>query len=736
MTATADPTAIDTLSAGLELEELALGNGHAHGNGNGEAVLEAIEPTIEAVDEAADLQVHRPIVAPIHLLKRARGRYRGRVGGFEAELRVDTDGSRPQKRASGDFFSITGATTRYFGSWAVDAPTITTTSAQVVVDGQGRFTWAASSRRVRVTAPRRSVFSHTVVPAKLEFLNASGAVTATYPCAFESSYFRSVQLEQDSVAGTVPFVSYDTASLLGPDPDRVLTVPKAFQEAGLDVQVAGTVNVVPVSAAGSPAPGQPAPTWSDSELHNAMVNHFSLHADAPQWRVWMLTATAHDGGYRGIMFDYSGSRHRQGAAVFYDAIKGTDAASQRAALRTYVHEIGHAFNLLHSWDKQFADPPQPLGPNGGLGDLSWMNYAWKYNDGNGSAGEAAYWSAFGFAFTDNELVHLRHGFRDSVVMGGSEWTVGAGDVDPGIFAEPAVDASGFALELRAKPAFMFGEPVVVELKLATTDTRGRSTHGYLHPQDDFTTIAIRQPSGRCVIYRPLMRHCVDVGRDVRVAPDTGIYDSAYIGFGADGFLFDGPGEYQLRAQHILEDGSRIVSPVIRLRMRTPLTAEDEAAGELLLGREQGQLLALLGSDAVALQSGNDAVGELLDRHGDHPLAVYGRLLQGVNANRAFKDLTPQKELVVRDARPAEAVALLSEVEAASKNVGEGVDNVTLNMVMREHAIAEALQGHSSKAAGVLDAMPKAFAGRGVREAVIDEVVRPQAEAAKEALPTA
>ena len=47
-------------------------------------------------------------------------------------------------------------------------------------------------------------------------------------------------------------------------------------------------------------------------MHNAMVTHFSLFANKPQWRVWMLVATSHVDGYRGIMFDYGDSFQRQG----------------------------------------------------------------------------------------------------------------------------------------------------------------------------------------------------------------------------------------------------------------------------------------------------------------------------------------------------------------------------------------------------------------------------------------
>ena len=185
-------------------------------------------------------------------------------------------------------------------------------------------------------------------------------------------------------------------------------------------------------------------------------------------------------------------------------------------------------------------------------------------------------------------------------MGANPFAKGAAEIDPDIFSAPAEDRSGLALEVRSKRNFGYGEPVVVEIKLAATDTRGTATHGYLHPNDDFTTIAIRQPSGRTVLYRPMLRHCADEHREIRVGADLALYKSAYIGHGRDGGYFEQPGRYAIRAAYVAADGSRIVSPVTELRVRPPVTARDEEVGELLMGDEQGQLLALLGSDSEHL----------------------------------------------------------------------------------------------------------------------------------------
>jgi len=738
MSVLSDPTAVIEETPPTEIR---LDDGHVDGV-TGRGTIESESVTVddmhvitEGIEDDIDLRVEAPglpsvtpipSATPISLRKRnVRGRYRSTGSGWQLELRVDVDGIRPMKRVSGDFFSTTGSTTSYFGSFVLKNPTVTTSPTEVRIQGTGTFTWSPSAPIIRVTIPRVTILQ-PAKPATLQFITPPNKLGASYLCAFGSSHFRSIQFEQDSVAGAIPFVSYDTGSLPQPagSPARTLTVSGAFAEAGIELQVAGAPNVIPVSAAGLDA------KWSDSEMHNAMVTHFSLFANKPQWRVWMLVATAHVDNYRGIMFDYGDSFQRQGAAVFYNAIKGTSASSQRAQLRTYVHELGHAFNLLHSWQKNLANPPAPLGSNGGLGDLSWMNYAWKYQPPlPAPGGEPAYWASFPFHFTDNELIHLRHGFYRNVIMGADPFGKGAAEIDPEMFEEPMEDNSGLALELRAKETFEYGEPVVIELKLSATDMRGRATHGFLHPNDDLLTVAIQDPSGRTRVFQPILRHCVDEDRTIQLDPGRiAIYDSAYIGFGKDGFYFDQPGEYSIRAQYVAGDGSRITCPVLRLRVRTPATKEDEKVGELLMGEEQGQLLALLGSESDFLASGNDALGDVIEEHGDHPLAAYARLVKGVNAERDFKILSADKQLEIKEARPIESIDMLSAVEEAAVE-DELIDNITLNMVMRKHARAEAKAGNVDRAAGVMDRMVDVFERKDLNPQVVQRI-RQQAEATK------
>lgn len=701
--------------------------------GNGAAT--PAEP-VTAVPAGTEVPVPRAEPRPIPHAPQApvrrrtvRGRYVGSSATWRLELRVDVDGDRPTRRISGDFFSASGSTTGYFGSFVVPSPKITTTPAQVRIEGTGSYTWRAGAPKVRLVIPR--VLTHQPPrPATLEFVTAADTPGSSFQCTFESGYFRTVSYEQDSVTGAVPFVSYDTASLPRPAGSRarVLTVPVAFADAGIELLTSGTSNVI---AAGAGANA----TWSDAELHAAMVNHFSLFTNMPRWQVWMLVASSHDEGYRGIMFDYGDAFQRQGAAVFHDAIKGADAASVRSQLRTYVHELGHAFNLMHSWQKDLAAPPAPLGPNGGLGDLSWMNYDWKYQQSPGGPGGAgAYWASFPFEFTENELVHLRHGHYRDVIMGANAFSAGAAEIDPDLFDAPISDASGLALELRGpKPAFAFGEPVVVELKLSGTELRGRETHVYLHPNDEFVSLAVRHPSGRTTVFRPLLRHCVDEQRTAVLGVGRpAAYESAYIGYGRDGFLFENPGTYRLRASYVASDGSRVTSPVLTLRVRPPAHGADEVVGELLLGEAQGQLLALLGSDARQLRDGSDAMETLLTEHPDHPLTVYARLTKGMNELRDFKELSPDKSLHVRASQATESARLLGKVAEASVADTAGVDNITLNMALRAKARAEAKAGEMGKAADTVRGMVRLFEGKHLN-ADVQQRIRQQADRTRQAI---
>lgn len=643
------------------------------------------------------------------------GTYRGSSATEQLDLRVDLDGDRPLRQVSGDLYTISGGTVTYFGSFVVHSPTVHVTAGVVTASGVANFSFSTSTPVVTVKIPR-VVPGTPLAAASVTLSSAAGAAGTMFSCAFVMRAFRVVQWEQDSIQGTTPFDAYDVALLPSGGRARKLSVPAAYAEAGIEIQIAGASNVFTSPVAGA--------TWNDAELHAAMVEHFSLLADSLQWRVWLLVATAHDTPtMRGVMFDQLG-RHRQGCAVFDKVVGGSTNEQKRGALRTYVHELGHCFNLVHSWEKSRTLPPHA----DRLSALSYMNSPEAY-----PGGPAAFWTAFPFQFDEPELRHLRHGFRDNVIMGGADIKTGAADIDELMVSRPDVDNSGLELRLEgAWPArgrrdlayrYSFGEPVIVELRLAAFDTRGKAVHEHLHPNYGYVQVIVRQPSGALKLFRPLADRCVATSI-ITVTPDAPLYTSAYIGYGKDGFTFQQPGFYDIRAIYQAPDGSDVVSNILRVRISNPRSKQDEDLVDLYSGDDQGKLFTFIGSDAPSLASGNRALDVVIERYGKHPLAAYAELVKGMSAKRAFKYIAPEKVVAQRNARLEDAASFLQA--AASRQV---LDNVTMNKTMREIAKTQAKLGDVESALNTLGSMVCYFEGQKLRPSVLNTIRTQAAEAA-------
>lgn len=651
-------------------------------------------------------------------LRSISGRYRGRAPGLEVELRVDVDGPRSLSCVSGDLFRISGATTRYLGTFAVAAPSLAEAGGQLTIEGAGNYSFQSGQAGVKVSVQRVPA-SQPPSPAVVHFKLLQGTADVQVGCSFESEFFRRVEFERDVVAGVTPFSSYDTARLESGGVDRLLTVESAYAEAGIELVDTGGTDTVAVIEAGDAV-------WDNRELHASMVRHFAGFENEPGWRVWLLSATAHVSNFRGVMFDNgtfsepslhfqdtNTGRHRQGCAVFHQKLGTGAAENERAQLRTYVHELGHCFNLFHSNQKSSMNPPQANRP----GALSWMNEPDSFQSPAGS-GAAAFWKAFPFEFDRPELEHLRHGFRNDVIMGGSDFGAGAADTDPLDFADPVEDRTGLELRLRAATSYYLGEPVVLELRLGLAGAGRRLVNARLHPNDGFVQLAIRRPGGRLGIYRPFVRAFATPQPQLLDAETPAIYDSAYVGYGRDGLYFDQPGIYQVRAVYQGLDGSRVTSNVARLRVASPVDRQEDDLADLLLGDQQGRLFYLLGSRCGSLEGGNRAFENLLERHREHPLAVYPRLAFGMCAAQEFKVVDSSRQRV--SCQPPDYGAAIAWLAAAvqTTTLGNpqvqpmadvGLDNITLGAAFRCLAATQRAAGEEGAARATVETMNAHFA---------------------------
>ncbi|MCP4641441.1 MAG: hypothetical protein GY851_13450, partial [bacterium] len=178
------------------------------------------------------------------------------------------------------------------------------------------------------------------------------------------------------------------------------TLENVYEKAGAKITVNASGNAIGAAAAGADA------KWSDAELHDAMQNHWSKDDGTP-WAMWvMFCKDATDPDLAGKMFDGSDAHERQGTAIFVDAHDGL-LREDEYLFHTVVHEVGHAFNLAHSWIK--TSDPWCSGIVNEPRECSFMNYPWKYSDVvYNSADYRKFFDDFGYRFSDQELKFLRH----------------------------------------------------------------------------------------------------------------------------------------------------------------------------------------------------------------------------------------------------------------------------------------------------------------------------------------
>lgn len=588
------------------------------------------------------------------------GRYYGRDEDVEVELRVDVDGERAMDRVSADYFLIDGDATVYLGSMSIDEPRVQSTPRLLTISGVTRSTWQTDADCATIAIARAAAAEH--MTAELTHMTSRGDVRAVYSCAFVSSCFRRVILEEDVEEGVERIESYDTGLLPSACTPRTLTAVSAFEAAGVELVRDREPGVI-----------QRAGTWSDAELHATMVQHFELFADVPQWAIWLLHALRHDkdragrASLGGLMFDQRG-RQRQGVAVFYAGLTGTGAERPRQQLYTCVHELAHGFNLMHTFQRTLARPPLPSRPDA----LSWMAYPELYPDGG-----SAFWSRFGFEFDDVELTHLRHAMRDDVIMGGNPFAAGAAFEQDAGEATEACDGPGLRLTLRGPAQVVFGVPVTVDIELWGTTREGRLAPSVIGPRPGNVDIAIREPGRTASVFEPLLHHCrLDDAVELR-AGDQPVRDSAFIHFGKDGFAFQRPGCYEVSARSVAPDGALLISNTIRIDVLEPRTRADRDVADLVFGDEQGTLMSLVGSDAPELDSGNDALQTIAERYPAHPVGAVARLVTAANAAREFKAVRRDGTLRVRPAKPEVAVEILEGTPgldalrgAAARRAGE------------------------------------------------------------------
>jgi hypothetical protein len=405
-----------------------------------------------------------------------------------------------------------------------------------------------------------------------------------------------------------------------------LTFRECLGRAGFAVHDAGMATRIPVPANGR---------WDLSSTFTILDDLMAQTAQAslllPAWELHllMLGKSSRD-GLLGVMFDAGGVLPRQGAAVFVTEIRDrvADADEDRKIIQTSVHELGHALNLAHRFERVV----------GRADSTSFMNYDWRFLGGDQ---RDEYWRRFAFTFDADELEFLHHAPRSALVPGGADfhtvnyWADGTGGYSPYVPEEPV---PGFVLRLNPPASgtvFAFGQPVFLEVALQNQTGQGINLPAeVLDPKAGFLEVLVQRRTGgtsRGLVdarpFIPIMQRCFDL--DPRTA-DTlqhgqTLRSNLNLTFGSGGFAFAEPGEYDLTPLLSFMMRDAIGNPIdwvirgetIRIRVAHPHDMGEERDATTLFRADVGAWFALGGSDSLA------GAGEALEEVKARRIAAFG-----------------------------------------------------------------------------------------------------------------
>ena len=589
-------------------------------------------------------------------MRQISGTYEGLGRDVELTLRLDVDGPTALNMLSGELNQ--SVRLQEFNYFNLRQHSFIGDEITREVEGN-RVTFSAPIRFFRLPELTGSIEVEIEPTSAVARLKVTGYGYHRQPFTFAlnkvSDYFRDIRLEIDFEAGTElpePFEPWSVGTRPAGMPEEPVTIQGAFQGSGIDVVVEPQHTQIPPAEAGADA------RWTEAELHAAMISHFSLISSDPTWNVYLLIGREFVvPGVSGIMFDQTNPLPRQGVAVFYRHFENLpDGIRQRNYLCTTIHELGHALNLLHSFQKGvfsefgFGDNPFMMPRSD---SLSYMNYPWRYPFGHnmppGWNGTPDYWARFPFAFDDIELMHLRHHDRLEVIFGGEAFGIHGHNRMSNQMpaqAERQNAASALQLELRAKRvlaqevrAYECMEPVSLELKVACKGEEDVEISSHLDPSYGVVAVYLQKPDGTVARFRPLMTACTEGSEQQTLTPGVPVYQNLHLTYGRDGFSFDEPGFYQVCA--VYQGGERFTtySNVLSIYVGAPQSRETEALAADFFDPSKGELLAVGPSASSRFSAQIDFFREVVDRLpgtalGRH-LAGYLAMVHGV----PFKDLT-------------------------------------------------------------------------------------------------
>ena len=405
-----------------------------------------------------------------------------------------------------------------------------------------------------------------------------------------------------------------------------------------------------------PDPSNP---WTLSEIYEVMDT--KQEKDPNTWNMWvMLAGSYRSKGSAGFMFDM---KQRRGCVLFMDhswfkGLEEGNPSAMRKYLHTLVHETGHTFNLPHTFEDTRPD------------STSFMNYDWRYDARNGPG---SYFSQFYFTFDTEEILHLRHGSSNWVEPGKSSW--GTPELHK-VTIPPADDDDVTTKKLKldlfpVKESYKQTEIVSVEIRLKNISKRPLYVDPSLGLESNNVRICITKPNGNITMADPIKYHLKPSnGRMLYAAGSKEGSDRSTtvinLFYGSNGFYFNGPGTYRLRASY-MHGEYYITSEDVEVKVEDLGDAE---VVEQYMTDETGLYVTLGGSNARRFSKVKEYVENLYkdDKHKDWVESAYvATANKKVTASRDNVERAGNSIRIKAESREAEFIARTQDRMERFKN---------------------------------------------------------------------
>ena len=476
-----------------------------------------------------------------------------------------------------------------------------------------------------------------------EVKDAAGAVVGTMTAGWVSAFLRRATIEIDRVAGCERPL----------DNGAGVTWKTVFDQIGWDLTIVESDSNVQEASGNS---------WSDAEMHAAMLDRRDSANLDREWRYHILCVKNIDSTPRGIMYDAfatdSNSVPREGIGIATDwtipnedpwgKVKGMRFGTASAPyFRTALHEIGHAMGLYHNTVDNGVMNTTDVIADSAVPPVQFPdNIRWSH--------------------APDDRKRLRH-FPDIWVRPGGlpfGLNYNSAPISPDDLIEPV---SGLVLEVRPLlDTVPIGAPIRVNLALVNTTGSPLSVPDSLSLKAGHVSGKIVDPAGTIRTFSPLVL-CLDEETLHPLAPGGRLQDSMTLLRGRQGALFPTPGVYRVSVDLDWEVGGVQfgVTGETTVMVGPAENKEHADAALRVLSTPDAHLVLALGGDHLT-----EGVKAIQAAVANPVLRPHYAVVEAKRVGRTFRDRKPDFKAVA-ELIDAETVLSSSEVKRVAEMVKDG-----------------------------------------------------------------